>query len=336
MEELTSLPEDAAPAAETALPAAGAAERPAPLQKKKKNSWKKDIYQNWQVYTLFLPAFIFFLLMSYVPMFGIIMAFEDFKVSKGFFESDWIWFENFIDLFTAEKFWSVLGNTVVIALLKITVQFIAPILFALLLSLLKSKKYKRVVQTFSYMPNFVAAVVICTLFNSFFGLNGVISTWLTGPGSDWIINDQIPVFWLMYTFMGIWQGIGWGSIMYVASISMVNGDLHEAAALDGATRLQRVWYITIPCITPMIIMMFVMNVGLSFTTGFDNILLLYAPANFNVADTLYTYTYRLAFDAGNQDYGLSAASGLFQSVVGTVLLVGSNKLSRKLSGSSLF
>ena len=186
------------------------------------------------------------------------------------------------------------------------------------------------------MPNFVAAVVICSLFTSFFGLNGVISTWLTGQGADWIINDQIPVFWLMYTFMGIWQGIGWGSIMYVASISMVNGDLHEAAALDGATRLQRLWYITLPCISPMIVMMFVMNVGLGFTTGFDNILLLYAPKNFNVADTLYTYTYRLAFDAGNQDYALSAASGLFQSVVGTILLVGSNKLSKKLSGSSLF
>lgn len=316
--------------------AAGQSGRAASEKKPKKVSWKKDFMQNWQVYTLFIPAFVFFLLMCYVPMFGIVMAFEDFRIVDGIFGSEWVWFDNFIELFTAEKFWQVLGNTVVIALLKITIQFVAPIIFALLLSLLRSKKYKRTVQTLSYMPNFVAAVVICSLFTSFFGLNGVISTWLTGQGADWIINDQIPVFWLMYTFMGIWQGIGWGSIMYVASISMVNGDLHEAAALDGATRLQRLWYITLPCISPMIVMMFVMNVGLSFTTGFDNILLLYAPKNYNVADTLYTYTYRLAFDAGNQDYALSAASGLFQSVVGTILLVGSNKLSKKLSGSSLF
>ena len=287
--------------------AAGQSGRAASEKKPKKVSWKKDFMQNWQVYTLFIPAFVFFLLMCYVPMFGIVMAFEDFRIVDGIFGSEWVWFDNFIELFTAEKFWQVLGNTVVIALLKITIQFIAPII-----------------------------VVICSLFTSFFGLNGVISTWLTGQGSDWIINDQVPVFWLMYTFMGIWQGIGWGSIMYVASISMVNGDLHEAAALDGATRLQRLWYITLPCIMPMIMMMLVMNVGLSFTTGFDNILLLYAPKNFNVADTLYTYTYRLAFDAGNQDYALSAASGLFQSVVGTILLVGSNKLSRKMSGSSLF
>lgn len=324
--------ESAAASVQEALPETGEQTKKPP----KKNSWKKDFKQNWQVYTLFLPAFVFFLLMCYVPMFGIIMAFEDFKIGKGFFGSEWVWFENFTELFTAEKFWQVLGNTVVIALLKITVQFIAPIIFALLLSLLHSKKYKRLVQTFSYMPNFVAPIVICSLFTTFFGLDGVLSTWLTGAGSDWIINDKIPVFWLMYTFMGIWQGIGWGSIMFVASISMVNGDLYEAAALDGASRLQRMWYITIPCIMPMIVMMFVMNVGLSFTTGFDNILLLYAPKNYAVADTLYTYTYRLAFDAGNQDYALSAASGLFQSLVGTLLLVGSNKISKKLSGSSLF
>lgn len=129
--------------------------------------------------------------------------------------------------------------------------------------------------------------------------------------------------------------MGWGSIMYVAAIATVNGDLHEAAAIDGATRLQRLTKITIPCIMPTIIMMFVMNIGLSFASGFDNILLLYMPSTYNVADTIYTYTYRMAF-TGSPNYGLSAASGLFQSVVGTVLLVGSNYMSRKLSDSSLF
>ena len=155
--------------------------------------------------------------------------------------------------------------------------------------------------------------------------------------TNWLASSQVPVFWFLYIFMGIWQGIGWGSIMYVASISMVNGDLYEAAALDGAGRLRRMFKITIPCIMPMILMMFVMNVGLSFSTGFDSILLLYMPSTYDVSDTVYTYTYRLAFTAGNQDYGLSAASGLFQSVVSTILLVGTNKLSKKMSGgTSLF
>ena len=136
--------------------------------------------------------------------------------------------------------------------------------------------------------------------------------------------------------MGIWQGIGWGSITYVASISSINGELYEAAAIDGAGQLQRMFKITIPCILPMVMMMFVLNVGLSFMAGYDNILLLYMPSTYNVSDTVYTYTYRLAFTAGNQDYGLSAASGLFQSVVSSILLVGSNVLSRKRSGYPLF
>jgi len=153
---------------------------------------------------------------------------------------------------------------------------------------------------------------------------------------NWLANNYIPVFWLLYVFMGIWQGIGWGSIMYVAAIATVNGDLHEAAAIDGASRLQRLFKITLPCIMPTIVMMFVLNVGLSFMTGYDSILLLYMPSTYNVADTVYTYTYRLAFTSGS-NYSLSAASGLFQSIVSTILLIGSNTLSRKISdGASLF
>jgi ABC-type polysaccharide transport system permease subunit len=136
--------------------------------------------------------------------------------------------------------------------------------------------------------------------------------------------------------MGIWQGMGWGSIMYVATIATVSGDLHEAAAIDGASRLQRLFKITVPCIMPMIVMMFVMSIGLSFSTGFDSILLLYMPSTYNVSDTIYTYTYRLTFGGGKADYGLTTASGLFQSVVSTVLLVGANKLCKKISDVSLF
>lgn len=153
---------------------------------------------------------------------------------------------------------------------------------------------------------------------------------------NWLANNRPPVFWIIYLFMGIWQSVGWGSIMYVASIATVSGDLQEAAAIDGATRLQRMFRITLPCIMPMIVMMLVLNIGLSFSMGFDNILLLYMPSTYNVSDTVYTYTYRMAFGGGNTNYSLSAASGLFQSLVGTVLLVGSNAISKKLSDTSLF
>lgn len=305
----------------------------------KKVTWGQDIHKNWQVYVLFLPAFIMTLVLSYIPMFGIVMAFQDYDVLKGFFGSKWVGLDNFITLFTAPEFPRALRNTVCIALLKGTIGFVMPIIFAFMLSMLKSKKYKRTVQTFSYLPNFVAAVVVASLVTEFVAKDGPLTMLLTNvfglENQNWLANDNIPVFWIIYLVMGIWQGIGWGSIMYVAAISTVNGDLHEAAAIDGATRFQRMMKITLPCIMPTIVMMFVLNVGLSFSAGFDGILLLYMPSTYEVADTVYTYTYRMAFTSG-ANYSLSAASGLFQSIVGTTLLLGSNYLSKKVSDSSLF
>ncbi|MCM1025537.1 MAG: ABC transporter permease subunit [Roseburia sp.] len=308
--------------------------------KPRKLSWKQDFKRNGTVYLMFLPAFVMTVVLHYFPMFGIVMAFEDYEVRKGFFGSKWVGMTNFVILFTGGDFPIALRNTVCIAVIKATIGFVFPILFAFLLSMLKSKRYKRTVQTCSYLPNFVAAVVVCALFTEFLSKDGPLTMLLTKFGAEnqnWFANDKIPVFWIIYVLMGVWQGIGWGSIMYVAAIATVNGDLHEAAAIDGASRLQRMVKITLPCIMPTIVMMFVLNIGLSFSTGYDNILLLYMPSTYNVADTVYTYTYRLAFGGGGNNYSLSAASGLFQSVVSTVLLVGSNALSKKVGdGNSLF
>lgn len=291
------------------------------------------------VYLMFVPILVYEIVLHYIPMFGILMAFEDYNVIDGFFGSKWVGFANFIELFSGEDFPRALRNTVCIAVIKGTVGFVMPIIFAFLLSMLHHKRYKRTVQTMSYLPNFVAAVVVANLVIQFLAKDGPLTMLLTHFGAEnqnWLANDKIPVFWIIYLFMGVWQSLGWGSIMYVASIATVSGDLHEAAAIDGATRLQRITKITLPCIMPMIIMMFVLNIGLSFSTGFDSILLLYMPSTYNVADTVYTYTYRMAFGGGNANYALSAASGLFQSVVETVLLVGSNTLSKKLTETSLF
>ncbi len=304
-----------------------------------KITWKMDFKRNWQVYLMFFPVFVMIFVLNYIPMTGILMAFENYDINKGWFASEWVGLQNFITLFTGEDFPRALRNTVCIMLLKCTVAFIMPVIFAFLLSMLNSKKYKRTVQTFSYLPNFVAAVVVCSLVQVFLAKDGPLTMLLQHilgtVNQNWLANNQIPVFWIIYIFMGIWQGIGWGSIMYVAAIATVNGDLHEAAAIDGATRMQRMMKITLPCIKPTIIMMFVLNIGLSFTGGYENILLMYMPSTYNVADTVYTYTYRMAFTSG-ANYGLSAASGLFQSIVGTILLIGSNALSRKASDFSLF
>lgn len=306
---------------------------------RKRGSWSLDFYQNWQIYLMFIPVILYEIVLHYLPMFGILMAFEDYSVAKGYFHSPWVGFGNFVELFTGEQFPIALRNTICIALLKGTIGFIMPVGFAVVLSLLRSKRYKRVVQTMSYLPNFVASVVVASLLIEFLGKDGPLTLLLSNLGAEnknWLADNRVPVFWVIYLFMGIWQSIGWGSIMYVASIATVSGDLQEAAALDGATRLQRMFKITLPCIKPMIIMMMVLNIGLSFSTGFDNILLLYMPSTYNVADTIYTYTYRMAFGGGASNYALSAASGLFQSIVGTILLVGSNMLSKKFSETSLF
>lgn len=306
--------------------------------KPQKVSWKKDFKRNWAVYVLFLPMFIYTIVLHYIPMFGIVMAFENFTPQKGYFGSKWVGLQNFITLFSGEEFPGAIRNTVCMAVLRCTIGFIMPVIFALLLSLLRSKKYKRTVQTFSYMPNFVAAVVVAAMVKEFLDADGPLTLLLTKfglPAQNWVANNQIPVFWLIILFMGIWQGIGWGSIMYVAAIANVSGDLHEAAVIDGATRFQRLTKITLPCIKPTIIMLFIINVGTSFLMGGEQVLLLYMPTTYNVADTIYTYTYRMAF-TGGANYGLSAASGLFQSIVGTILLLGSNYMSKKMSDMSLF
>jgi ABC-type polysaccharide transport system permease subunit len=310
--------------------------KPAPARPKK-GSWKYDYKRNGKLYLLFIPVALYFLVFHYAPMFGILMAFQEFRPSRGIIGSEWIGLQNFIDLFTGDAFLKVLRNTTAMAFLNLTVGFAAPVILAMLISQLRYKKYTRTVQIISYMPYFVSAVVVTTLASEFLSSTGALTTLLSWFGFDkqnWIANPNIPVFWLINTLIQIWQGIGWGSIIYIAAIANVSGDLHEAAAMDGANRWQRLWKITFPIILPLIIVMLTLRLGLVFRVGFDKVLLLYMPTTYNTADCLYTYTYRMAFGQ-SVNYGLATASGLFQSVIGTTLLLVANKLSRKVSESSL-
>ena len=309
-----------------------------PTVRPREGSWKYDLMQNWQLYLLFIPVLLLFLIFHYAPMFGLLMAFERFKPSRGIFGSEWIGMENFRELFTGDTFINVLRNTTAMALLNLTVGFCAPVILAMMISELRIKKFTRPVQIMSYMPYFVSAVVVTTLASEFLSSTGALTMVLSWFGFDqqnWIANPNVPVFWLINTFMEIWQGAGWGSIIYIAAIANVNGDLHEAAAIDGANRWHRMWKITFPTILPLIIVMFTMRIGLVFRQGFDKVLLLYMPSTYEVADCLYTYTHRMAFGQ-TVNYGLSTASGLFQSIIGSTLLIISNKLSRKLSGTSMY
>ena len=291
---------------------------------------QKDWKQNWSVYLLFLPAVVLFGTFNYAPMFGIIMAFENFKPTKGFFGSKWVGFENFIDLFSSEEFFQVFRNTIGMAFMNLTIGFIFPLVLALLLSELTSRKFRRVVQTVSYMPYFVATVVVCTLITNFVDTNGVITDILVAFGAErenLLANSKY--FWWINTFSEVWQGMGYGSIVYVAAIANINPNLYEAAAMDGANRWHRMLNITLPGVLPTVITMFTLRVGLVFVTGFDKVLLLYSPSIYDTADCLSTYTYRYGIANGN--YSLSAAAGLFQSVIATALLIISNKLNQSAS-----
>lgn len=300
---------------------------------------KQDFKRNGLLYLLFLPVAAYFILFSYIPMIGITIAFQDFKIARGIFGSEWIGLQNFTDLFTGEAFPLVIRNTFAMALMGLTIGFAAPVILALIVSEMPWKGFRRGIQTISYMPHFVATVVVAALVREFLGSNGAITQILSLFGleqQNWVANPNVPVFWLINTFTDIWQGAGFGTIVYIAAIGNVSKDLFEAAAIDGANRWQRLIKITIPSILPLLIMLLTLRIGLVFVVGFDKILLLYMPATYDVADVLTTYTYRMAFGAGGGNYGLSAASGLFQSVVGTFLLLTSNYLNRKVVKYSLF
>ena len=303
-----------------------------------KTGWKRDFRKNGIIYLMFLPILVYYIIFNYIPMVGILMAFENYKVNKGLFGSKWVGMANFIKLFSGDMFPTAIRNTACMAVLSLLLGFLPPIILALLFSECKWKRYKRVTQIMSYMPNFVSTVVVCALVTEFVGRNGAVTGFLSLFGfekQNWLANTQIPVFWLIYCFIGIWVGFGYGSIIYTTAISNVSGDLKEAAALDGANRFQRVWHIVLPSIKHLCIIQLTMAVGTMFMVGFDRVLLLYMPKTYPVSDVLYTYTYRMAF--GNKvDYGVSTASSLFQSVIGTTLLLTSNALSRRLAEYSLF
>lgn len=301
-------------------------------------SVRKDFKKNKVIYMMFLPLAIYFIVFNYIPMAGILMAFQNFKVTKGLFGSEWVGLQNFVQLFTGSAFLNAFRNTAVMATLSLVLGFLPPIILALLFSECKSKKFKRISQIFSYMPNFVSTVVVCALATEFLGEKGGITRILSFFGletQNWLANTNIPVFWLIYVFIGIWVSFGYGSIIYTTAISNVNNDLKEAAALDGANRFQRVIKITVPSILPLCMISLTMCVGTMFMVGFDRVLLLYMPKTYDVSDVLYTYTYRMAFGS-SVNYGVSTASGLFQSVIGTVLLLVSNALNKKLTNYSLF
>lgn len=303
------------------------------------NSWKKDWQKNKMIYILFIPIAVYLLIFNYIPMTGILMAFENYKVKLGWFHSPWVGMKNFMELFAGRGFLMAFRNTAAMAILNLVLGFFPPIILAILFSEARWIPFRRLAQLISYMPNFVSTVVVCNLLQQFVGQDGPITLLLSNifglENKNWLADSRIPIFWIIYAIMNVWIGMGWGSIIQTTAISNVNGELKEAAALDGANRFQRIIHIVVPSLIPLCMMQLTLAVGTMFMTGWDKILILYMPTTYNVTDVLYTYTYRMAF--GSQiNYGVSTASGLFQSLLGTFLLIVSNTLNNKITGYGLY
>jgi putative aldouronate transport system permease protein len=299
------------------------------------SSWARDFRMNWSVYLLFAPILAYFIIFCYLPMFGVVMAFQDFSAIRGFLGSKWVGLANFIEFFTGPNFLRILRNTLAISFLNLGIGFPLSIVFALLLNEIAFTWFKKTVQTISYLPYFVSAVVVCGLVIDFVSSNGVVVNFLAlfGFPRANLLSDP-KYFWWVNLVADTWQGLGYGSIIFIASLSNVNPQLHEAAAIEGAGRLKRIWHITLPAIMPAIVTMFILRCGMIMSVGGDKILLLYNPTIYDTADVISTHVVRMGIE--RMQYGYSAAVGLFNSVVGVGLLMLSNFLSRKFTEHSVF
>lgn len=295
----------------------------------------KDFKRNKFKYLLVLLPVIYLLIFAYKPMYGLIIVFQKYRPSAGIDGSPWVGFDNFKRFFKDIYFWRLLRNTFSISALSIIFSFPMPIILALLLNEVKSSKFKRTVQTITYMPHFIALVVVCSLVKTFTASNGVINDIIAALGGERTnLLAKSSLFYPIYIISGIWQNVGWDSIIYLAALAGIDQEQYEAAKVDGAGRLKQMWYITLPGLLPTISMLLVLRLGSVLSVGYEKILLLYQPTIYEVADVISTYVYRKGLlDA---DFSYSAAVGLFNSLVNIVFLLLSNKLSKKLGQSGLF
>ncbi|MBO0995757.1 ABC transporter permease [Bacillus sp. SD088] len=295
----------------------------------------KDLKRNKYIYIMVLPVVIYYLIFHYGPMYGVQIAFKDFSLTEGIWGSEWVGFKHFLDFFKGYYFWRLIRNTFLINIYELLLAFPAPILLALLLNELRRIWFKRVVQTISYLPHFISVVVVVGMLVDFTTQNGLINQLLSIFGVEPISFLQKPEwFRTLYIGSGIWQSIGWGSIIYLAAMSNINSELYEAAKIDGANRFKQALHVTIPGIAPIIIILLILQIGSMMSVGFEKIILMYNPLTYDTADVISTYVYRKGILEAN--FSFSAAVGLFNAIINLTLLVLANRISAKVSETSLW
>lgn len=309
--------------------------RTAISQNTKQGSWRRDFYKNWKLYLMVIPVLMFYAMFCYKPMYGALIAFQNFSPRLGFWGSEWIGFDNFIHFFTSPDFPKLLKNTLTISITTLIFGFPAPILLALFLNEVKNVRVKKFIQTTTYLPHFISVVVVCGMVKIFVSPQGIIGMLvgaITGNNSNLLMNPKL--FLPIYVISEIWQSVGWDSIIYLAALSAVDTEQYEAADIDGAGRFAKIFYITLPSIQTTTITLFILALGRVMNVGYEKIMLLYNPAIYETSDVISTYVYRLGFET--QNWGFSTAVGLFNSVCNLALIVGANTISKKYKNVSLW
>lgn len=282
------------------------------------------------------PMLLFFIIFMYKPMPGLVIAFKDFSPFKGIWDSPWVGFDHFIEFFTGPYSFRVIRNTLVISLTSLAFGFPAPIILALLLNELHSPKFRKAVQTISYIPHFISVVVICGLVVNFLSpSSGIVNSLIQLFGGEPIYFLSKPEWFVpVYTIMNIWKSTGYGAIIYISALTSIPEDLYEAARVDGAGRWKQLLFVTLPSLLPTIMVMLLISLGNILNVGYESIILLYNPAIYDSADVISTYIYRTGLSEGRYDY--ATAIGLVNSVVAFALVISANKLSNKLTQTGLW
>lgn len=299
------------------------------LKKSKIQLTVEHIQKYWILYLMMIPATVLLILFTYGPMYGIIMAFQDFTVFKGYTGSPFVGLKHFQRLFSDPLFYRLFKNTFMVGVLDFLFSFPAPLIFALILNEVRKVRFKSVVQSISYLPHFIPLVVMVGIIFELFGSYGIINSLLSSLGMEPIsFFTKSEWFLPLYIGSGVWKTIGWGSIIYMGALTNIDSTLYEAADMDGANRWHNMWHVTLPSLRPTVVTLFILNAGGIMQVGFEKVFLMSSPATYEVSDVLSTYVYRQGIL--NSDFSYSAAVGLFNNIVALLFVLLANKIAKKL------
>ena len=304
---------------------------------KKRNKTLILMKRNWILYLFLVPAVVYIAVFMYAPMYGLVIAFKDFSASKGIMGSPWVGTKWFSTFFNAPRFWQILKNTLALSVYSLVVGFPLPVILALIINGIGNTRAKKFTQTVTYMPYFISTVVLVGMMSVLFSpRSGIVNTLLSylGGSGDTFFMGESKFFRHMYVWSGVWQSTGWNSIIYIAALTGVSQELHEAAKIDGANKLQRILNVDLPAIMPTMVILLIMNCGSILSVGYEKVYLLQNDLNTPVSEVISTYIYKMGLQ--QQRFSYSTAIGLFNNVVNFIILITVNRVSKKINGMGLF